>query len=183
MNNISHLKNTAMKSFFNKPALVLFSILCCLTLENVAQITPTIVDANLGVAERSITKLKNNLKKPDKGGKGINVSISELRAILDRAEKSGNSSIFLFVVGMDKQDKGIWQKLNAGVNENDWDNRPALILKYSVKSKTLNSFKNYSGFINPFTMAIGPGLKLPYQASEFFALGALCPPPIDCTLY
>jgi hypothetical protein len=183
MNNISHLKNTAMKSIFSKPAMYFICILCCLTLENVAQITPTIIDANLGVAERSITKLKNNLKKPDKGGKGINVSISELRAILDRAEKSGNTSVFLFVVGMDKLDKVIWQKLNEGVNEKDWDNRPALILKYTAKSTTLNSLKNYSGFINPFTMAIGPGLNLPYQGSEYFAIGALCPPPRDCTLY
>lgn len=171
-----------MKSLFNKPTLFFICILCCLTLENVAQISPTIVDANLGVAERSMTKLKNNLKKPDKGGKGINVSISELRSILDRAEKSGNTSVFLFVVGMDKKDKDIWQKLNAGINENEWDNRPALILKYTVKSTALNEYKNFSGFINPFTMAFGPGLKLPYQASEFFALGALCPPPVDCTL-
>ncbi len=180
MNNISHLKNTAMKSLFNKPALVIFSILCCLTLENVAQ---TIVPVKLDVADRSLKKLKSNLKKPDKGGTGITISIEELKAILKIAEDRKQDTVLVFVVGMDKTDKSVWGGLNPGKKESDWENRPALVIKMKAGSTSFNSDQRNTAFINPFTMVFGTGLKFSYQSADYYALGALCPPPIDCTLY
>lgn len=169
-----------MKSLFNKPALVIFSILCCLTLENVAQ---TIAPVKLDVADRSLKKLKSNLKKPDKGGTGITISIEELKAILKIAEDRKQENVLVFVVGMDKTDKNVWGGLNPGKKESDWENRPALIIKINAGSTSFNSDQRNTTFINPFTMVLGPGLKFPYQSADYYALGSLCPPPIDCTLY
>jgi len=164
----------------------LICIFCCLTLENVAQNVasniPTIIPTNLNVAEKSMKKLKGELKKPDKGGKGINVSIAELRSLLDKAELSGATSIFLFVVGMDKSDKVVWGKFNPNMKESEWESRQGLILKYTVSIKKLSSIQHYPAMVSPFTMIFGNGLNLPYQDSELYALGALCPPPRDCTL-
>jgi hypothetical protein len=179
-NNISHLKKTAMKSFFNNQALLIICTLCCLTLENVAQ---TIVPVKLDVADRSLNKLKSNLKKPGKAGTGITISIKELEAILEIAKNRKQDTVLVFVVGMDKTDKSVWGGLNPGKNESVWDNRPALIIKMKAGSTSFKADQRYPAFINPFTMAMGSGLKFPYQSADYYALGALCPPPIDCTLY
>lgn len=163
----------------------LLCIFCCLTLENVAQNVssnnPTIIPTNLIVAEKSMKKLKACLKKPEKAGKGINVSIAELRSLLDKAELNGASSVFLFVVGMDKENKDVWGQLNPLSSEKDWEDRPALMLKYTVSVKKLSSLQRFPAMVSPFTMIFGNGLNLPYQDSEWYALGALCPPPTDCT--
>jgi hypothetical protein len=181
MNNISHLKNTAMKSLFNKPALVLFSILCCLTLENVAQ---QIFPVDQDLAKRSMKKLKSNLKDTTKGGTGIKVSISELKALVENAEASGEKTVLLFVVGMDNSDKKIWgDSLNPTRKVSDWVNRQAIIFKFSKSVVFSSSPENNAAFFSPFALMYGKDFQIPYQASEFFALGALCPPPRDCTLY
>lgn len=169
-----------MKSFFNKPALVIFSILCCLTLENVAQ---QIVPVNLEIADKSMRKFKSNLKDPSKGGGGIKVSISELTALLETAKTNGEKSVLLFVVGMDKSDKKTWgDELNPKLDVSKWENRPAIIFKFSKSVVFSTSIENHTAFFSPFTLMYGNGFQIPFQSSEFFALGALCPPPIDCTL-
>lgn len=170
-----------MKFHLINPSLLLFCILCCLTHENVAQ---KIVPVNLETADRSMKKLKSNLKDPSKGGNGIKVSISELKALLEAAETNGEASVLLFVVGMDKSDKKTWgDELNPKLDVSKWDNRPAIIFKFSKNVVFSTSKENITAFYSPFTLMFGNGFQIPYQASEFFALGALCPPPIDCTLY
>jgi hypothetical protein len=170
-----------MKSHFKHPALLLLCILCCLTLENVAQ---QIVPVTLEVADRSMKKFKSNLKDPSKGGNGIKVSVSELKTLLDSAEAHGEKSVLLFVIGMDKTDTKTWgDGLNPGLDVSKWENRPAIIFKFSKSLVFSPSNEKNTSFFSPFALMYGNGFQIPYQASEYFALGALCPPPKDCTLY
>lgn len=169
-----------MKSLFNNRALFLFSILCCLTLENVAQ---QIVPVSLEIADRSMKKFKSNLKDPSKGGSGIKVSISELTALLEIAKTNGEKSVLLFVVGMDKSDKKTWgDELNPKLDVSKWEKRSAIIFKFSKNVVYSPSNMNNPVFFSPFALMYGNGFQIPFQASEYFALGALCPPPVDCTI-
>jgi hypothetical protein len=141
----------------------------------------SIIPTTFDLADRSMVKLKSNLKKQDKGGRGINVSIAEMKALLSVAESQGASSIFLFVVGMDRRDRNAWGLLNPGMNENDWDEQPALILKYQTATVAFDPSMRTPAFFTPFSMVFGSGLKL-YSVSKYFAMGSLCPPPTNCIL-
>ena len=141
----------------------------------------SIIPTTFDLADRSMVKLKSNLKKQDKGGRGINVSIAEMKALLSVAESQGASSIFLFVVGMDRRDRNAWGLLNPGMSENDWDEQPALILKYRTSTVALDPSMQTPAFFSPFSMVFGSGLKL-NSASQYFAIGSLCPPPTNCIL-
>jgi hypothetical protein len=157
--------------------LLLLSILTTQT-EGFSQ---SIIPTSFDLADRSMVKLKSNLKNQNKGGRGINVSIAEMKALLSIAESNGANSIFLFVVGMDRRDRNAWGLLNPGMSENDWDEQPALILKYQTSTVAFDPSMRTPAFVNPFSMVFGSGLKLK-SVSQYFAIGSLCPPPTNCIL-
>jgi hypothetical protein len=157
--------------------LLLLSILTT-QIEGFAQ---SIIPTNFELADRSMVKLKSNLKNQNKGGRGINVSIAEMKALLSIAESNGASSIFLFVVGMDRRDRNAWGLLNPGMSENDWDDQPALVLKYQTSTLAFDPSMRTPAFFSPFSMVFGSGLKL-NTVSQYYAIGSLCPPPSNCIL-
>lgn len=157
-----------------------FVVLSMLTVQ-IDSFAQNIIPTTFDLADRSMVKLKSNLKKQDKGGRGINVSIAELKALLSVAESQGASSIFLFVVGMDSRDKNAWGRMNPGMNENDWAEQPALILKYQASTVAFDPSMRTPASFTPFSMIFGSGLKL-NSVSQYFAIGSLCPPPTNCIL-
>lgn len=166
-----------------KPQIPISAVLLLLSMlttrsESFAQ---SIIPTTFDLADRSMVKLKSNFKNQDKGGRGINVSIAEMKALLGIAESNGASSIFLFVVGMDRRDRNAWGLLNPGMSENDWDQQPALILKYRTSTVAFDPSMQTPAFFSPFSMVFGSGLKL-NSASQYFAIGSLCPPPTNCIL-
>jgi hypothetical protein len=157
-----------------------FFMLSLLTVQ-IDSFAQNIIPTTFDLADRSMSKLKSNWKKQDKGGRGINVSIAELKALLSVAESKGASSIFLFVVGMDSRDRNAWGRLNPGMNENDWDEQPALILKYQAMTVAFDPSMRTPASFAPFSMVLGSGLKS-FSVSQYFAIGSLCPPPTNCIL-
>jgi len=125
--------------------------------------------------------LNYNLKKQDKGGRGLNVANAESKALVRIAASNGASSIFLVVVGMERRDRNAWGLLNPGMSENDWDEQPALILKYRTSTVAFDPSMQTPAFFSPFSMVFGSGLKL-HSVSQYFAIGSLCPPPTNCIL-
>ena len=167
-----------MRSRFRLFAVLLLLSILTTRIEGFAQ---SIIPTSFDLADRSMAKLKSNLKNPNKGGRGINVSIAELKALLSNAESNGAGSIFIFVVGMDRRDRNAWGLLNPGMGENAWDDQPALILKYQTSTVAFDPSMRTPAFVTPFSMVFGSGLKL-NSVSEYFAMGSLCPPPTNCIL-
>jgi hypothetical protein len=67
------------------------------------------------------------------------------------------------------------------MGENDWDDQPALILKYQTSTVAFDPSMRTPAFVTPFSMVFGSGLKL-NSVSQYFAMGSLCPPPTNCIL-
>jgi hypothetical protein len=163
------------------PPFLLF--LLGLTPKGVAQGSnyPTIVPVDQAFKNAGVGKLKSNMRRKATAGRVIHVDLQELKTLIEEAEKRGELLMLFTVVGMDANANSVWGNMNPRRTPAEYNEVPTIIFRFGKKDASPGMAMNPS-MISPLMMLIHPVYTIPYQGN-YFAFGALCPPPADCNAF